>query len=236
MISLREIALNGLHGQEASFYTGEDAGGNVFLGGGALARNPRWRNKIIGDMGPSLGMGCAFGLADTIEGINTLLEGIYKNFHQMHADETSEEFFLRQERAQAEYKIGIQQFSYLLFKLCYGLVIFKADKIVPKNEAIPPSVQSLFDPAWPSPYKEQIVESVFKRPESIELFKLSEEINKSFQSFHMFTTYGMIGDAFPTVCAYAPPDSKNASFLLHNHSVWQLVKAADAALRDLGYF
>lgn len=236
MISLREITLNGLHGQEASFYTGKDVGENVFIGGRTLAVNPRWRNKIIGDMGPSLGAGCAFGLADTIVGINILLEGIYKNFYQIHADEASEHFFLLQDLAHTEYKIGIQQFSYLLFKLCYGLIIFKSDKIVPKNEAIPPSIQSLFDPTWPSPYKEQIVESVFKRPESIELFKLSEEINKAFQSFHMFSAYGMIGLAFPTVCAYAPPANKDAFFLLHNHSVWQLVKAADTALRDLGYF
>lgn len=234
MINLRETVMHGLRGQEINFYTGEDVGKNIFLGGGRHYNDPPITKKLMADIGPSLGTVLMFGISDTIGGINRSLSTIYDSFDKVTKEDAKvADEMIAKDIYFSMYRIEIQQFIYLLHKLCYALVLFKADKIIPREGSIPSSIMKLFDPTWPSPYKDQIVESLFSRPESIELFKLSEDINNTFQSFHMFTVSNLIGEVSPTVCAYAPPDRQGSMFTFHNHSVWQLVKGMDIALRDL---
>lgn len=234
MINLRETEMFGLRGQEITFYTGEDVGKDILIGGEDLRNNPCIRKRLMADMGPSLGAGLVFGIDDTIGGVNRSLAKIYSSFQRITAEQDGgvQEVFIKDMNSSI-YRMEIQQFIYLLHKLCYALILFKADKIIPRDGIMPTSIMKIFDPFWKSPYKEQIIEAVFKRSDSIELFKISEDINNTFQSYHMFTVINLLGKSSPTVCAYAPPDRQGSTFTFHNHSVWQLVKGMDIALRDL---
>ena len=240
MITIREATLNGLRGQEISFYTGEDAGENVYL---ALPKEMfpgTLSPKLQVETGPGLGMSLPMGLEGTLCAANNALKELYNAYAVMKDPPVNTEcedpaWFTVHVGSVASgvYQIKIQEVFYLLHKICFATVLLKADWIVPKGGEMPTSIPNLFGKKEISPYHKAIIEATFKRPESIELFRIIDGVNSAFQSIHMFTVINMMGEVTPSVCAFAPPDHSDYAFLLHNHSVWQVIKGLNTALQDL---
>jgi hypothetical protein len=237
MISVNEITLKGLHGQEINFYTGEDVKEDIYLAFYPETEHGILPKRLAGEIGPGLGVNLVFGFSASLYSVHGQLQEVYDTFKCTKApiDDKllSAGDILLSSNMTPQYQIAIHKLFYTLNKLCYGAVLIKADKIIPRDGGIPPSIRSLFDINYPNQYKEQIIENVFRREESKEVFSVVEDINSIFQSYHMYTLLNMIGKNMPTVCAFGPPGHPDYAFLQHNHSLWQIIKAVDTALKDI---
>lgn len=242
MIVVNEKKFGNLVGEEISFFTGEDINEPIYLGGSKDFQPDS--QKLFSAIGQSFGPNSVFGICDGIRGINLALESIYSSFKKLKED-MSKMFPNSEKNAYSIvmetlikdycfslYRIGIQNFTNLLYKLCYAIILFKSESVIPSDKSHPQSILSLFDSSWESQYKEDIINIVFKRPETKQLFIISEQVNNTFQSQRMFSALGFLGESAPTICAFANPLKKEIAFTFHNHLLYQLVKELDTALHD----
>ena len=233
MLAVHETEFNGRHGKEITFYTGEDVGKNIFLGDNR--QSVERIHKFLIESGPGLGANLAFGANNTIDAINSTLFNVYETHRiclsQPHLKKPEEIFAASQ--AFPKYQLGIQELVYLLNKLCSALMFLKADKIIPPNGEMPSQLRQLLDPNYQNPCKNDIIKALFPREDSIQLFRIIEEVNSIFHSCFMFAFFMRIGTQSPTICAYNPVRSPDSAFTIHNHSVWQIIKGMNTALSDL---
>ncbi|MDR1946618.1 MAG: hypothetical protein LBQ51_05570 [Desulfovibrio sp.] len=248
MITLREIMMKGMRGQEIRFSTGEDVAEDIFL---SLPPDMMFWSpplKLSAQTGPGLGFSLITGYAISLCAVNDTLKGIYENFRFINSPDAAQKYveeFLKdspdpafftmqiQSMTDSKYQLGVQNLFYLLRKVCYAAILIKADKIVPEGGEMPPSISSLFDEHYLNSYKEKIIEAAFKRPESSEVFRIIEDVNNIFQSFHMFTVLKMMDGESPVVRAFGPPDRSGYAFLFHAHMLRQIIKAVNTALQDI---
>jgi hypothetical protein len=239
--------MHGLHGQEINFYTGEDIKEDIYLGFHPETQRGVLPNKLASEIGPGLGMNLIMGFVASLYTTHKQLKEIYNIFEcykypnttltdseiKDNNDHFSQGDILFSINTAPQYQVEIHKLFYMLNKLCYNAILIKADKIVPRDGEMPLSIKSLFDVNYLNKYKEKIIEKVFTRSESIEVFKIIEDINNIFHSYHMYTLLNMMGTNIPTVCAFGPPINPNYAFLQHNHALWQIIKAVNTALKDI---
>jgi hypothetical protein len=248
MISINETTLNGLRGQEISFYTGEDIKENIFLH--LPIEMYAWTpsGKLTAQTRSGLGFNLINGFAASLCMINDVLKSIYINFDLINSPDTIQKFAEQNTKDSqdtafttvnitskviAKFHMDIQSLFYFLKKACYAVVLIKADKIIPRDGEMPPTIRSLFEQNYHSQFKDRVAQEVYVRRESIEVFGIIEDIADVFQSLHMYTMLGSIGRDFPTAYVFGKPANKDYAFLLHNHDIRQIVKGVDIALKDV---
>ena len=235
MIAVRETVFNNMRGQEVSFYTGEDVGKNIFLTGEKLEGEDTFSKKVMAEISPGLGGNLAIGAGYTVDAINQSLKRVYHAYEHCNPNRPSSENLNEALPTQAyysRYHLGIQELVYLLNKFCYLLFCLKADRIVPNHGQFPLSFGEILDNANPNPYKDEIFKALFPNND-FQLFKIIEDVNTAFQSCFMFAQINQIGAQYPTICAYSQIGRPDCAFILHNHSVWQIINGLNIHLKTL---
>jgi hypothetical protein len=232
MITLTETTMNKLRGQEISFYTGEDVGEDLQLKVHETIKSGILPQHLSGEIGPGLGFNLVMGFAASLLAAQEKLSQVYTIFKKCRQP-TDEESTKDEDFSLSSYQLSVHELFYTLKKVCYAIILMKADKIIPRDGVMPPSIHSITDINSTFLYKNEIANEVFKHENSREVFKVIEDINNIFQTFHMYTLLNMIGTDTPTVCAFGPPYTQGYAFLIHNHAIRQIIKAVNAAIKDI---
>lgn len=227
MINVVETDSFGINGLEVNYYTGKEVEENTILTFLNSHNNKRELQYSLMDK--------AFNPAD-ISGIPQLLYYINHTISRIYDARKSKSFdgMIIDEIA-CEYSFGVHSFVSCTKKLFSYVVFSECKNVGQKGENFQflSIADMFFEKKNDNIFASEVYKNVFKENQnSIDLFRIINDIDAIFSSINMFTNTRIITPDVAAICAIGSDLEQKYNYILHNHSLPQVVTGLNDFLHD----
>lgn len=227
MINVVKTDSFGINGLEVNYYTGKEVDENTILTFLNSHNNKRELQHSLMDK--------AFNPAD-ISGIPQLLHYINHTISRIYdARKIKSPDGMIIDEVACEYSFGVHSFVNCTKKL-FSYVVFSECKNVAQKvgDFQLLSITDMFSEGKKDNiFVSEVYKNVFKgNQNSIDLFKIITDIDAIFSSVNMFTNTRIITPDVAAICAIGSDFEQNYKYVLHNHSLAQVVAGLNDFLHD----
>uniref|UniRef100_B8DLY1 Uncharacterized protein n=1 Tax=Nitratidesulfovibrio vulgaris (strain DSM 19637 / Miyazaki F) TaxID=883 RepID=B8DLY1_NITV9 len=232
MIDVYETSQFGINGRGISYYTGSDAGKNVFIDIPQDFKSGGIPPKFIGLTSQFPVPSDSFAFINALYYINYTLNDIYFTFGEYRKGLPNPEIVGR-------HYMGIQNVVFFLNKTI-NMCIYR-QCVINNNAKKEPLVifntQTLFEGKESgNELASLIYSSVFKSQNSQDLARILEWLKQIYFSINMYTNTRTWAEDYPTVTAIEPSHEIGTSYFFHNHSLWQIILGMNAFIQEIELF